>query len=114
MPRLEPPTPLRGSVPLRDRWFAVGARAPWSCCSQQRVLLTMKTGFSFARYFSFTCSADMYVSVFTGCVHPHEVKVFIAASDSGQQSASLSGLWDTLPLQFASGLQHHCVVCAAA
>ena len=31
---------------LRDRWLAVGARAPWSCSLHQRVLLTMKTGSS--------------------------------------------------------------------
>ena len=46
IPRLAPPTPLRGNVPLRGRWFAVDARAPWSCSLQQRVLLTMRTGFS--------------------------------------------------------------------
>ena len=37
---------------LRDRWLAVGARAPWSCSLQQRVLLTMTTdlSFSFGRF----------------------------------------------------------------
>ena len=34
---------------------------------QQRVLLTMVNGFSSARYFFFTCSAEMSVSLFTGC-----------------------------------------------
>ena len=29
---------------------------------------------------------EMNVSLFTACVHPHKVRVFIAASDSGQQS----------------------------
>ena len=28
--------------------------------------------FSSARYFPFTCSADMSVPLFTGCAHPHE------------------------------------------
>ena len=44
---------------LRDRWFAVSARAPWCVCSlQQRVLVTMRVGFFFARYFFFKCSDD--------------------------------------------------------
>ena len=38
------PTPLLSIAPLRDLWFAVGARAPRSCSSQQRVLLTVGTG----------------------------------------------------------------------
>ena len=60
-----------------------------NCCIRRYsiyTLLTMRIGFSFARYFFFTCSAEMSVSLFTGCVHPHKVMVFIAASDSGQQS----------------------------
>ena len=80
-----PPTPLLSIASLRDCWFAVGALAPRIGSLPQRVLLTMRIGFSFARYFSFTCLAEMSVPLFKGCVHPHEVKVFIAARDSGQQ-----------------------------
>ena len=76
---LSPPTSLLNIQPLRHLVPRIGS-------SQQRVLLTMRIGFFFARYFSFTCSAEMSVSLFTGSVHPHEVRVFIAASDWGQQS----------------------------
>ena len=79
-----PPTPLLGTAPLRDCWFAVGALAPREVGLQQCGLLSLGIGFSFARYFSFTCTAEMSVSLFTGCVHPHQVRVLIAASDSGQ------------------------------
>ena len=79
---LSPPTPLRSIGPLRDCCFAVDALAPRIGSLQERVLLTMRIGFSFARYFFFTCSAAMSVSLFTGCVHPHKVRVFVAASDS--------------------------------
>ena len=75
VPRLAPPTPPRGNLPLRDRLFAI--YAPWSCSLQQHVLLTMRIGSSFARNFSFTCSAELYVPLFTGCVHNHEVKIYI-------------------------------------
>ena len=67
---------LRGYVPLRDRRSAVGALALWSCSLQQRVLLTMRTGLSFARYISFTRSAEMSVSPFTGCAYTHNVSFF--------------------------------------
>ena len=36
----------------------------------------MRIGFSSARCFFFTCSAEMSVSLFTGCVHPHKVRGF--------------------------------------
>ena len=61
VPSLLPPASLCGSLhlpgclactsntttqhcALRDRWLAVGARAPRSCSLQQRVLLTVRTG----------------------------------------------------------------------
>ena len=66
---LLPPTPLLSI--LRDCCFAVGALIPRTGSLQQRVLLTMRIGFSFARYFFFTCSAEMSASLFTGGVHSH-------------------------------------------
>ena len=57
-----PPTPLLSIAPLRDCWFAVGALAPRGS-SQQRGLLSVRIGFSFARYFFSTCSAEMSVSL---------------------------------------------------
>ena len=59
---------------LRDRWLAVGARAPWSCSLQQRVLLTMRTGLrgrcrcgpSVVSNITPTPLCDSL-----GCVHPH-------------------------------------------
>ena len=76
---LSPPTPLLGIKPLRDCCFAVGALAPRISGLQQRVPLTMRIGFSFARYFFFfPRSAEMHVSMFTGCVHPHKLRIFIA------------------------------------
>ena len=69
---LAPSTPLLSIKPLRDCCFAVDALVPRTGSLQQRVLLTMRTGFSFVRYFSFTCSAEMSVPLFTGCVHPHK------------------------------------------
>ena len=83
---LSPPTSLLSIKSLRDCCLTVDALVPWTGSSQQRVLLMMRIGFSFAHYFFLTCSAEMSVSLFTGCVHPHKVRVFIAASDSGQQS----------------------------
>ena len=83
---LSPPTSLLSIEPLRDCWFAADALVPRIGSLHQRVLLTMRIGFSFARYFFFACSAELSVSLCTGCVHPHEVRVFIAASDSGQPS----------------------------
>ena len=71
---LSPPTPLRSIGPLRDCCFAVDALAPRIGSLQERVLLTMRIGFSFARYFFLTCSAAMSVSLFTGCAHPHKVR----------------------------------------
>ena len=69
---LSPPTPPLSIKPLRDCPFAVGALVPRIGSLRQRVLLTMTIGFSFARYFVFfTCSAEMSVPLFTGCVHPH-------------------------------------------
>ena len=66
---------------LRDRWLAVGARAPWSCSLQQRVLLTMGTDLSFwsfgrfvaaavRRWFSNTTPTPLCDSL--GCVPPDE------------------------------------------
>ena len=49
-----PPTPLLSIAPLRDCWFAVGALAPQESSLQQRGLLSVRIGFSFARYFSLT------------------------------------------------------------
>ena len=83
---LSPPTSLLSIKSLRDWCLTVDALVPWTGSSQQSVLLMMRIGFSFAHYFFLTCSAEMSVSLFTGCVHPHKVRVFIAASDSGQQS----------------------------
>ena len=59
---------------LRDRWLAVGARAPWSCSLQQRVLLTMRTGLRgrcrcFPLVVSNTTPTPLCASL--GCVHPH-------------------------------------------
>ena len=45
-----PPKPLLSIAPLRGCWFAVSALAPWE-------------GSLHARYFSFTCSAEMSVSL---------------------------------------------------
>ena len=42
---------------LRDRWLAVGARAPWSCSLHQRVLLTMKTYSSSGSFGRFVAAA---------------------------------------------------------
>ena len=42
---------------LRDRWLAVGARAPGSCTLQQRVLLTMGTDLSFWSFGRFVAAA---------------------------------------------------------
>ena len=67
--RFWPPPPLLSIAPLRDRWFAVGALVPRKRSLQQCVLLTMRTGFSFSRNFSYTCSAEMSVPLFSGCVH---------------------------------------------
>ena len=67
--RFWPPPPLLSIAPLRDRWFAVGALVPRKRSLQQCVLLTMRTGFSFACNFSYTCSAEMSVPLFSGCVH---------------------------------------------
>ena len=58
-----PPTPLPSIAPLRDCWFAVGALAPREGSLQQRNLLSVRNSCSFARYFSFTCSAVMSVSL---------------------------------------------------
>ena len=58
-----PPTPLLSIAPLRDCWFAAGALDPRESSLQQRALLSLKIGFSFARYVSFTCSAEMSVSL---------------------------------------------------
>ena len=76
---LSPPTSLLSIKSLRDCCLTVDALVPWTGSSQQRVLLMMRIGFSFARYFFLTCSAEMSVSLFTGCVHPHKVRVFTAA-----------------------------------
>ena len=59
---------------LRDRWLAVGARAPWSCSLQQRVLLTVRTGLRGRcrcgpSVFSNTTPTPLCASL--GCVHPH-------------------------------------------
>ena len=59
---------------LRDRWLAVGARAPRSCSVQQRVLLTMRTGLRGRcrcgpSVVSNTTPTPLCDSV--GCVHPH-------------------------------------------
>ena len=59
---------------LRDRWLAVGARAPRSCSVQQRVLLTMRTGLRGRcrcgpSVVSNTTPTPLCESV--GCVHPH-------------------------------------------
>ena len=92
---LIPPASLCGSLRFQHHYsalrhfvivcFAEGALVPRIRSLQQCILLTMRTGFSFACYFSFTCSAEMSVSLFTGCVHLHKVRVFIAASNSRQQ-----------------------------
>ena len=58
-----PPTPLLSIAPLRDCWFAVDALAPRESGLQQRGLLSVRISFSFARCFSFTCSAEMSVSL---------------------------------------------------
>ena len=67
---------------LRDRWLAVGARAPWSCSSQQRVLLTVRTGLRGSlplrsvggfQHHSYTCVILWAVSTFI-------TKAYIAAS----------------------------------
>ena len=99
---------------LRDHWFA-------GKCSGSPSLYFTTTWSAVCEDWFLFLTLRCFVSRFTDCVHPHQVRVFIAASDSGQQLhirdrrlLSLSGRWDTLPLQFASGLQHHCVVCATA
>ena len=58
-----PPTPLLNIAPLRECWFAVGALAPWESSLQRHSLLSVRIGFSFARYFSITCSPEMSVSL---------------------------------------------------
>ena len=58
-----PPTPLLSVAPLRDCWLAVGALGPQEDSLQQRDLLSVRIGSFFARYFSFTCSAEMSVSL---------------------------------------------------
>ena len=73
---LSPPTSLLSIEPLRDCCFEEDALVPQIGSLQQRVLLTMRIGFSSARCFFFTCTAEMSVSLFTGCVHPHKVRGF--------------------------------------
>ena len=79
--RLAPPTPPLSIAPLRDRWFAVGALAPRRRSLLQRGLLSWRTGISvrslgcfsdpcvsFSRCFSFTCLAEMSLSLcFVAC-----------------------------------------------
>ena len=78
---LIPPASLCGGLRLRGPLLASSTTAQHCATScllvrgrrtrslPQRVLLTMRIGSSFARYFSFTCSAEMFVPLFTGCVH---------------------------------------------
>ena len=59
---------------LCDRWLAVRARAPWSCSSQQRVLLTLRAGLRGRcrcgpSVVSNTTPTPLCDSL--GCVHPH-------------------------------------------
>ena len=72
---LSPPTSLLSIEPLRDCCFEADALVPQIGSLQQRVLLTMRIGFSSARYFFFTCSAEMSVSLFT-CCPPSESEGF--------------------------------------
>ena len=101
-----PPTPQLSIAPLRDCWFAVGALAPQKGSLQPRGLLFVRIGSSFT---------EVSVSLFTGCVHPHDEGFHrglrLTATLCRWSDFTPSGLWDILPLQFASALQHHCVVC---
>ena len=97
--RLSPPTSQLSIKPLRDCCFAVDALVPRAGSLQRRALLTMRIGFSFARYFFFTCSAEMSVSLFTGCVHPHKVRVVHRGL----------GLGTTIAYQMSSASLHCCV-----
>ena len=80
--RLAPPTPPLSIAPLRDRWFAVGALAPRRHSLLQRGLLSWRTGISvrslgcfsdpcvsFSRCFSFTCLAEMSLSLLRRLLH---------------------------------------------
>ena len=61
------PTPQLSIAPLRDCCFADSALAPREGSLQQRGLLSVRIGCSFARYFSFTCSAEMSVTLVIVC-----------------------------------------------
>ena len=60
--------------------------------------------------------AEMFVSRFKGCVHPHKKKrPRTWDNNSISEIVAFFCLWSVgYPLQFASGPQHHCVVCVAA
>ena len=97
-----PPTPLLSIAPLRDCWFAVGVLAPREGSLQQRGLLSVRIGLSFARYFSSTCSAEMSVSL---------VIVACFAVSFALRSAALARLVLTLLSCIARGRPHALEFC---
>ena len=85
MPRLHLRPPLLSVCALRDRWLAVGARAPRSCRLQQRVLLTVRTGLrgSLPLRSIGGFQHHSYTTVILWAVSTFKTKAYIAASCHG-------------------------------
>ena len=68
-------------APLRDHWFAVDARAPPHHCSlQQRGLLSLS-------------HAEMFVSRFTDCVHPHHRGLVLGKNNRISEIVACFPVW---------------------
>ena len=76
------PTPLLSIVPLRDWWFAVGALDPRESCSQQRVLLSVRSGLRGSLHLLLVGGLQYHCAVLWA-VSTLETKAFIAASCHG-------------------------------